>query len=119
MAAGRQPPFDGGDSCKSAHSVYRGRRVDVVDLEKGECGLRARRSRLLLRVTDDDRRENEADRESRQRAASHCDTCERSTFPPDRMTPTRAPAIGIFFSNAAAAASAPVGSTTSLSRSQR
>src|SRR5205814_6993023 len=66
-----------------------------------------------------DRRPRDEDARRDQTLRNHSDTCERSTLPPLRITPTRAPRIDVVPSIAAAAPSAPVGSTTSFIRSHR
>ena len=113
--------FQRGDAREAAPAVDRHRFVDVVDVEQRELRAAGRRTRLLRRgVAGDQEPEGDDPRgEPRHCGASHDAICVRSTFPPLRITPTRAPRIGVVPSSAAAAPSAPVGSTTSLSRSHR
>ena len=100
-------------------AVDRRRLVHVVDLEKGNRGTRARRRRRLRDLRGDGADERRDEGGSCQTAANHCDTWARSTFPPLSTTPTRAPRMSVVPSIAAAAPSAPVGSTMIFSRSQR
>jgi hypothetical protein len=126
-----QSLLDRRDAREAAGAVDRHGRVDVVDLQEGDGSPRAGRSGFLLlrrrqtvgaelaRSPEADARDRDRREQSSHRAAIQPPTSDRSTLPPLRMIPTRLPATGTRPSSAAAAARAPVGSTTSFSRSHK
>src|SRR4029453_13311253 len=100
----------------AAPAVDRLRFVDVVDVEQRELGAAGRRTRFLRRgVPGDEKRQgNDPRREPRHGNASHDAICVRSTLPPLRITPTRAPRIDVVPPSAAPAPTAPGGLPTTF-----